>query len=480
VFATTEYTANRSASTNEPADEPTVITIGALLPLTGRVADGGARTMAGALALAVEDVNSHPDLLRGKRLEYVFADDSCSASVGLLAASTMLAPQKRRISALIGPACSDGCETTGFLTKSLNAPQIAFSCVSPLMSDKVRYPTFVRTIGPYGVMMPGIVALMKWANWTKISSIASTANVDSWAADLLRQAVVGASMSLEVDIRFSPGRFEAADLQRIAIGRLRVVFVLGLAADVAKIALAAHDSGMTNAGWAWIGVNVPGAEYANTSQIDIAKVSLDGWLYIEPTTAAPPQFFDMVRNRSSLFNVSYRANEKTHVFAASLYDAVILFAHAATVMIDRNESLGDGRSVVAAMMNVSFDGMTGWVQLDKNGDLRSSTRVMNYILIPSIGMKSVAVARFDAKTQRFVTVDSSPSIRSTDAFSKIQWPGRSQDTPVDRVAPPQCKPGSSWTDGAASACKLCVPGIDYVTPLLVLAACRVHSCHVSL
>ena len=466
-----------SASSNpEPAEESNIITIGALLPLSGGWPGG--RTVAGALALAVDDVNNNPEMLHGKRLEYVYADDGCEASVSLTAASEMLSPQKRGIVALIGPACSTACETTGFLTKGLNTAQISYSCSSPALSNKGTYPTFVRTTSPYGGWMPSIVGLMQWAGWTKLSSIATTANLHSLAADLLRTEVQSASMSLEVDIRFRSGRFDPAELRRIIAARLRVVFVLGYEPDVLAVALAGHDQGMTTAGWAWLGLdNVPGSETgAAAGQIDVAKASLDGWLYIEPATAAPQAFFEMVKNRSSQFNVIYNENEETNGFATSLYDAVILFARAATAIMDAGGSVRDGRAVVAAMKNVSFNGMNGLIQLDSYGDLRESISVKNYVLLPNRGMKGVAVGLYDSGTKQFISADSTPHIRPTSGLSRIRWPGQTEAMPVDSVKPPlecpagsfvdgasckECAAGSSSAGGNISACDLCIPGTGF-------------------
>jgi ABC-type branched-subunit amino acid transport system substrate-binding protein len=72
-----------------------------------------------------------------------------------------------------------------------------------------------------------------------------------------------------------------------------------------------------------------------------------------------------------------RTQDSANSYAANLYDAVILFALAAGEHLDE---LSNGALIVAAMRNLSFDGMTGRVQIDQSGDMKESLRAMNYVL----------------------------------------------------------------------------------------------------
>ena len=108
------------------ADEP--IHFALLLPLTGSW-DAGLR-IAGAAALAVAKVNADNALLRGRRLEYSWADSGCSAQEGLAAMGVLLAPSERRIDAVIGPGCSSACEATSHLSggQGLAQPEKEEAC----------------------------------------------------------------------------------------------------------------------------------------------------------------------------------------------------------------------------------------------------------------------------------------------------------------------------------------------------------------
>ena len=92
------------------------------------------RRLAGAAALAVEMVNADPSLLPGgRRLEYSWADDGCSAPQGLAAIGELLG-KASRVDAVIGPGCSSGCEVTSYLAAAQNISQISYSVTKFFLS----------------------------------------------------------------------------------------------------------------------------------------------------------------------------------------------------------------------------------------------------------------------------------------------------------------------------------------------------------
>ena len=62
------------------------------------------QTVAGAAALAVEEVNADNSLLAGRVLEYSWADSGCSAEKALKAMGAILKTESR-IKAVVGPGC---------------------------------------------------------------------------------------------------------------------------------------------------------------------------------------------------------------------------------------------------------------------------------------------------------------------------------------------------------------------------------------
>ena len=80
--------------------ETTRIQLAILLPVTGAWSTGS--RVAGAAALAVEQVNADKTLLPGQRMVYSWADTGCSETQGLKAIVKLLRG-KDRVNAVIGP-----------------------------------------------------------------------------------------------------------------------------------------------------------------------------------------------------------------------------------------------------------------------------------------------------------------------------------------------------------------------------------------
>ena len=132
---------------------------------------------------------------------------------------------------------------------------------------------------------------------------------------------------------FNRGEFDDNSLAAIWKASVRVVVVLACSEDTATIALKAWERvpGMMAAGWAWVGTDtVPGAEHF----VPASAPALTGWLYLivaDNTSPKMSKFYQDVRSYGGKYFDS--TPDSVGVYAASLYDAVYLSAHAATRVI---------------------------------------------------------------------------------------------------------------------------------------------------
>ncbi len=104
--------------------------LGLLLPITGSSRDRGA--IVGAATLAIGEINRHPGgLMRGRRVEFAYEDEGCSAMQGMTGLSRLLqAVATEPIHAVIGASCSAACLPSGYLASGSNLPQISNGCTS--------------------------------------------------------------------------------------------------------------------------------------------------------------------------------------------------------------------------------------------------------------------------------------------------------------------------------------------------------------
>ena len=98
---------------------PKVLKMGFLVPFGGGW-DGG-RRMAGAMPLAVERINSDPNILKDYTLEYIWRDSRCNAGKSLAAMSELL---DLGVDVFIGPGCSAACEVTQWLASNRGLFQV--------------------------------------------------------------------------------------------------------------------------------------------------------------------------------------------------------------------------------------------------------------------------------------------------------------------------------------------------------------------
>ena len=69
----------------------------------------------GAAELAVQCVNKDSKLLPGATMEYSWGNSGCSAQEGLAVMGELLKEHEGKISAVIGPGCTQACGVTSYL-----------------------------------------------------------------------------------------------------------------------------------------------------------------------------------------------------------------------------------------------------------------------------------------------------------------------------------------------------------------------------
>jgi ABC-type branched-subunit amino acid transport system substrate-binding protein len=108
-------------------------------------------------------------------------------------------------------------------------------------------------------------------------------------------------------------------------------------------------------------------------------------------------------------------------YSTALYDAVMLYALAATAVMSEGGDLQDGKAMTAAMRATSFEGAAGTrVALDGNGDRIESYEVMSYVLQPGDVMRSVAVGVYMGAEQQY-----------REYGEAVVWPGGTTEVPSD-------------------------------------------------
>ena len=104
------------------------------------------RASIGAIALAVDAVNTHGALLSGRRILYRSREVTCDRLQAGAELNEML--MEAPVDAVIGPDCSLACESTAHITALRGIPHVSYSCSSSKLSDKTEFPTVRLLFAP--------------------------------------------------------------------------------------------------------------------------------------------------------------------------------------------------------------------------------------------------------------------------------------------------------------------------------------------
>ena len=184
----------------------------------------------------------------------------------------------------------------------------------------------------------------------------------------LTKQLQGAGIKVLKPAAFEPGNFKVTTLVEIKrSGSSLVILMSWYENDSLTVASSAQKETMTSTGWAW--VSVP-------SRLPLVPV-IQGWLYLRPLLPSDGSqvFTQMVSKFSkSHFNVTVVPASVDLAYSAALFDAIMLYAHAATKMMPEGGDLRNGEAMTAAVRRTTTGAGDALVVLDSKGD-----RVKSYM-----------------------------------------------------------------------------------------------------
>ena len=244
--------------------------------------------------------------------------------------------------------------------------------------------------------------------------LTSTEEVFFKSALGLAKQLQAAGMEVLKPAAFEPGNFKTATLsETVRRSGFQIMVLLSYEDDTHTVAFSARKQGMMSSGWAWVQLIIGHAVDA-----------MHGWVNLRPLLPLEGMqaFAEQVSDYSkSTFNISVSADSVDLTHSVALYDAIMLYAHAATRVLSEGGNLNNGRALTEAMRSAIFPGVGGkTVKLDKHGDRIDSYEVINYILKADGVMGSVPVGSYNEALQQYRAYGEA-----------VVWPGGSTEVPVD-------------------------------------------------
>ncbi|KAL1499340.1 hypothetical protein AB1Y20_011547 [Prymnesium parvum] len=285
------------------------VRLGVLLPMFLTKANGY-RELYGSVRRAVEqavaEVNNKSDgvadeLLPTTTLRIAYRDSKCDGTRSLTAALELVKDVfgGRGVAAIVGAACSGASETAARITAAAGVPLLSPLSVSPILSDGLEYPYFLRVIPPDTLLAHAVVDVLQqlWG-YTRVALLHSVDAYGTGVGDAFsdRAFALGLNVLELPPIQNSQADF-AAQHSAIARSGARVIVVFCQAFDSGRFIRSAYEAGVSGEGFLMFGGDTFAAR--------------DLWL-LDPPLASDAALRDAVLH--GLFSISIASPTASPVF----------------------------------------------------------------------------------------------------------------------------------------------------------------------
>ncbi|XP_065206670.1 atrial natriuretic peptide receptor 1 isoform X2 [Planococcus citri] len=227
---------------------------------------------------------------------------------------------------------------------------------------------------------------------------------------------------------------ELCESYLVEAGRHSRVIILSVRGQlVRKFMLVAHDLGMTKGDWTFLDVEIVRGKFwddhtwkANDENDSKARTAYEALLRVsllEPTSPLFYNFSQRVKQTAKeQYNYTFATGEEVNFFIGAFYDGVYLLGMVMNETLTAGGNISDGKAITELMWNRTFQGVTGLVRIDENGDRDADYSILD--LDPITGEFEV-VAHYYGETRAYSPIPG----------KRIHWPG-GRDGPPDDV--PRC------------------------------------------
>ncbi|XP_038046932.1 metabotropic glutamate receptor 1-like [Patiria miniata] len=458
---------------------PGDVILGASLPMHGWFSGSGppcsgslgrwGNEVAALLRFAIEEINNRTDLLPNVTIGYDIRDNCYSETLSvwtaLSLASTSERPQEDVEFTKISPAeygnlfCIIGTQSSATTIPTAQAaslyriPVISPFATSNELSDKRRFPYFLRTVPPDSLQAKAIADILLQFGWKYVGLYfqLNTYGIHGAQALLDLAELHGICVAFSVPVR-SPGtKAELYDaVSRLAaFPKARVVVIISEVTAAGSIVRTIEElfgipHNITFVGsdaWAF-----PSTMHANHG-VDLR--GLQGSIYVQLKYNQIPgfeEYFRYIETRDVTFSSWFQGfkdkwmkdNQCSDIalcpirIAANdnfLVDAVYAFAYGLQDLLrDRCNDTTDCNSTIQAirgqdflpyLLGLRFQGLAGKYVFDVNGNPGGKYKILNYQFQDDV-FQVVRLGEWEASEDRRLDVN----------LSAIQWVGGSRDPPA--------------------------------------------------
>ncbi|CAG7700229.1 unnamed protein product [Allacma fusca] len=388
-------------------------------------------------------------MLPGWELQVNYRDTKCSSAYGPLAAfdfhTTKTAGLTRaidyRTDVFLGPMCDYVIAPVARYAGVWNIPLITPGGQAEAFRHKIpAYPTLTLLAGTYS-LVHAMLAILSEFGWRHIALFYHNFQAGSGKGHSFCHFILGSvytALNNTPHFRSFDEKQEGLDFHSYLANistKARIVVLCASPTRIREIMMAAEDLKMVSSG-EYVFFNMELFANQNESHRpwhraddtlennDRAKRAYEALLTV--TVPPPPKTdeyitFDQEVKRNALekFNFSF-GDESVNPFVTAFYDAVLLYAIAVNETLEANGSIENGTEITRRMRGKTFQGITGNVSIDENGDRNADYSLLD--MNPETGEFHV-VASYSGRTKEI------------EEMKKIHWPGNRETWPPDT---PKC------------------------------------------
>ena len=337
----------------EPSKE---ISIGVVLPLTGRLTDSFGKPVQQGLELALNEINNAQP--NGIKLKFII-EDEFSTVEGAVGAFNKLIHQEG-VSIILGPATSSQTEEAFPIAQENQV--VAISPTSAARGLSAIGDFVFRVALTTDVLTPsGIKATHAKLNYQKAATLYDKADLFSTDADAAVQEVLTANgVEVLITETFQGGDTDFSEqLTRIQALNPDVIFVSSLPPEKPGILTQGHQLGITAP---FIVRTLTGADVQTAGEAAEGAMTFVGW----------GSAVDTPGNQAFVQNYSAKYGMAPNNYAARSYATLHILGAAIA-----NAQSTDSASIQDALANIKdFDTILGKFSFDANGDAVYDTKVL--------------------------------------------------------------------------------------------------------
>ena len=356
---------------------PTELTIGGLFPLTGTLSGGGVEREAAA-RMALNEINSRADILPQTTLKMIVRDTATTPATGATAAQELI---DLNVFGLVGAASSSVSKSIADVAAVAKIPQISYSSTNADLTNKTVYPFFLRVVPPdsvQGVALANI--LYNDLGITLVSTLATSDDYGAGGIGVFTTAFLALGGTISVAQTFTQGSADvSSQLATIVGGTAKTIVLNTIVGDTNTVMNQAGTAGITPAnGWQWVGTDGSTQEQAFEGDA-IAQAAMQGMIGTSLNKGAGDQWlrFKDMWECGDPTDYSGAGDRIPNTFASFAFDAIYAFARAADSMFTAGTDPTNGTALLAVLQAISFDGVTGPVGFDVNGDREAVYVLLN-------------------------------------------------------------------------------------------------------